>query len=148
MADFKTFLETTAHQETRKSLARLPAKHRALTRGFAFKFHTGDTLDGDDANIGRVDVTRQKKEITVASPWHYPREFALLHEVGHLVWAKFVKGTPLEKKWMAVYRASKGRVRDNAEECFCHAYSQTYGVNKMKKFAIPSWERFIRALPK
>jgi hypothetical protein len=68
MADFKTFLETSAHQETRKSLARLPAKHRALTRGFTFKFHTGDTLDGDDENIGRVDVSRKKKQIAVASP--------------------------------------------------------------------------------
>lgn len=147
MEDFKLFLETTAHQEAQKSLRRIPAAHRRLTRGFSFKFHTGDTLDGDDESIGKV-VTGPRKAITVASPWYYPREFALLHEVGHLVWAKYVKGTPLEKKWRAAVSGAKKPVKQNDEELFCHSYAQYFSVNKMQKYNIPRWMAFVKSLPK
>src|SRR5262249_38344282 len=125
----------------------LPASHRALVRGFAIKFVNQPTIPGDDQHIGKVQ-DKPTKSITLAAPSFYPREFALLHEIGHLVWNKFVKGTGLEKKWLTIYKNTKGRVRQNAEECMCHAYASYYGHNKVEKHNFPAWDEFIRNLPK
>src|SRR5689334_22363781 len=100
MLTFLQFLESH-ESDAKQSLSLLPEKHRKLAKGFRLKFHHAGTLPGDGEHIGKVQDSPDKS-ITVASPWYYPREFALLHEVGHLVWAKYVKGTSLEKKWQTI----------------------------------------------
>jgi hypothetical protein len=147
MDQFRQFLETTAHTEAIRSVRKLPAAYRKLLRGYTFRFQTGGTLKGDGDHIGVVQNTPTKK-IVVASPWFYPREFALLHEIGHLVWAKYVAGTPLEKKWRSACSGAKTKIKQNAEEVFCHVFSQYYSTNKLVKFDYPHLLSFIRSLPK
>jgi hypothetical protein len=146
MGEFREFIESN-ESDAKASIRKLPRSHRALVRGFSLKFHPSGTIKGDDGHIGKVEDA-PKKRITVASPWFYPREFALLHEIAHLVWAKFVKGKPLEKKWLRIYKNTKGRVKQNAEECFCHAYANYYGHNQILKHDHQAWDDFIRHLPK
>jgi len=147
MGEFKDYVESN-HSDAKASIRKLPTSHRNLVRGFAIKFVGHGTIPGDDQHIGMVK-DKPYKSITVAAPWYYPREFALLHEIGHLVWAKWIKGTKLEKRWLTIYKNTKGRVRQDAEECFCHNYAQFYSHNKMTKFDHGEpWADFIRNLPK
>lgn len=146
MAEFKHFMESN-DSDAKASLRKLPSSHRALVRGFPIKFVSTGTIPGDKNHIGKVQ-DKPSKSITVAAPWFYPREFALLHEIGHLVYAKWVKGTPLEKKWNKIAGSTKGRVKDNFEELFCHAYASFYSHNQITKHDHKNWDSFIRALPK
>jgi len=146
MGGFKKFIESN-ESDARSSIRKLPKSHRALVRGFRLKFVGTGTIPGDDQHIGKVQ-DKPHRSITVAAPWYYPREFSLLHEIGHLTWAKWVKGTDLEKKWLTIYKNTKGRVRQNAEECFCHAYASYYSHNKITKHDHAAWDNFIRNLPK
>ena len=147
MGHFKEYMESN-EGDARASIRSLPKSHRALVRGFSLDFHPSGTLKGDDSHIGKVEDMPGKNKITLASPWFYPREFALLHEIGHLVWAKYVKGTKLEKQWNAICGRTKGKVKQNNEEVFCHSYANTYSHNKVVKHDHGNLESFIRKLPK
>ena len=142
--EFKQFLEATEEQKNIKTmLAKIPKKHRNLVRGFKYEFIKGNTLDGDDENIGLCD--KCKKKLTIAGPWHYGREFTTLHEVGHLVWEML----PPEKKaeWKKVLKGTKGKhQRQNAEELFCMAYANTYAKHKDVIHDHPEWDQFIKKL--
>jgi hypothetical protein len=116
-------------------------------RGFDIKFQPNSTLKGDDEHIGRIE-NKPHKKITIAAPWFFPREFALLHEIGHLVWLKYIHGTPLEKQWKTLCKNTKGKVKQNSEEIFAHSYSTTYGHNKIEKHNHSKLIDFIMKLPK
>lgn len=135
-------------EDAKKSLSKLPKSHQQLANGFEIVFEPANTLQGDEAHVG-VIMTSPKRQIRVASPWRYGREFAFLHEIGHLVWAKYVKGTDLEKEWSRVVKLNPHRKKEEPdEENHSHAYANTYIKNKMVIHTHPAWDKFIRSLPK
>lgn len=145
MEGFKLFLEESAEKEAQESIKRLPKAHRELVRGYKFYFEPGCTLKHYPDSVGLVQLEGNKKIIKVAAPWNYGREFALLHEIGHLVYEKYMANNPkLKKKWQKIVDNTKHKVNQNAEELFCHAYANTYAKNKITKHDHDDWEKFIK----
>jgi hypothetical protein len=145
MMNFKTWLEGAEEdKDVRKTLAKVPKAHSALLRGYKFFWQDGNTLKNDPEHIGFIKGSPENI-VTIASPWNYGREYTLLHELGHLVWAKFV---PAEKReqWQHVVNNTKDKQNQNAEELFCMAYANTYANNKIEIHSHPEWERFIKSI--
>jgi hypothetical protein len=138
----------TEDGDVEKSLAKLPDSHRALVQGFKIEFEPHNTLKGDAGHVG-VIMTHPRKLIKVASPWNYGREFALLHEVGHLVYEKYVRGTDLEKMWEKIAGSVEHKKKNEPpEELFCHAYANFYAKHKITIHDHDAWNEFIGRLPK
>lgn len=136
-----------------KTLSRLPPSHAALVKGYHWKFHAGNTLNGDDQHVGYIDD--KAKEIAVAAPWNYGREFTILHEVAHKVWEKFIAPSrQLVHEWHQIVRKMTNKqkgddsLQQEPEELFCMSYAQHYAKNKIAKFENPLWQQFIANLPK
>jgi len=148
--DFKKFMlheAAGAIKETGdvdKTLKKLPKSHRELLKGYTISFQGGNTLKGDAGHIGENDL--EKKKIVVASPWNYGREFALLHEIGHIIYMSLMTSQPNKvEDWKKVVRNTKDeKVNQNVEELFCHAYANTYSKNKIEIHNHPTWEQFIK----
>jgi hypothetical protein len=139
--NFKQYMKDNSDIE--KSLAKLPEAHRKLVDGFHIKLEPGNTLRGDNGHVG-VIMTNPKRQIKVASPWNYPREFALLHEVGHLVFEKWVRGTKLEKEWKKICKLNPNRKKDESdEENWCHSYSNHFVKHKVITHTHPEWEAYF-----
>lgn len=139
-------------QDIKKTLAKLPPSHAALVKGYHWKFHAGNTLNGDTQHVGYVDDNT--KEIAVAAPWNYGREFTILHEVGHKVWENYIAPHPqLVHQWnhlvMHMTPEQKGNdtLKQEPEELFCMSYAQKYAENKIEKFDNPLWQKFIDQIP-
>lgn len=150
MTGFRSFLETLGvNGEIKDTLARLPKTHRALTKGYKFKFEDGCTLKGEKDAIGMIHLNNEKKrEIHVAAPWRYGREFAMLHEIGHLVYEKWMGGNKeLKAKWQKIVNGTKDKLNQSAEENFCHAYAATYCKNPPSIHDHEEWKKFIKDLP-
>lgn len=127
-----------------KTLSKLPPSHAALVKNYQWKFHPGNTLNGDDDHVGYVDDA--SKEIAVAGPWNYGREFTILHEVGHKVWEHFV--TPqMKQHWEHIVAHTKDKQNQEPEELFCMAYANHYAKNKIVIHTHKEWEDFIKRLP-
>ena len=128
-------------------LSKLPQHHSALVKGYHWKFHAGNTLNGDSQHVGYVDPN--SKEIAVAGPWNYGREFTILHEVGHKVWERYVQPTPkLEQMWSQIVARTKNRQDQPAEELFAMAYANHYVKNKIVIHTHPEWEQFVEMVSK
>ena len=150
---FRQFLETSymdeEKQDVQKTLAKLPPSHAALVNGFQWKFHAGNTLDGDTQHVGYMDSGN--REIAVAAPYNYGREFTILHEIAHRVWEHM--NSNLKRHWnqlaqdMTDHQKQDKSVNQEPEEKFCMAYAQHYAKNKLVKFANPKWDQFIAQLP-
>ena len=114
-----------------------------LIAKFKYNFLGSYTLKNDNQHVGLIDT--KNKKIVIASPWNYGREHTLLHEIGHLVWAKFVDDD-LRKQWESIVKATKMEKEDrqNAEELWCHAYASHFAKNKITKFSHPTWEKFVK----
>lgn len=140
---FKQFLLEAESQQKdiEKTLARLPKEHKKLLHGYKFKFQGNNNLKNDEDHIGYVD--EEKKVIMVAAPWRYPREFTLLHEVGHLVW-KYLVTPDMKKEWSKILKNTKNRQHQNDEEMWCQGYANTYSKNKIEIHNHPEWEKFIK----
>ena len=150
MTGFRLFVEAAGvNGEVRDTLAKLPKAHRALTKGYKFKFEDGCTLKGEKDAIGMIHLNDdKKKEIHVAAPWRYGREFAMLHEIGHLVYERYMgDNKELKAKWQKIVNKTKNKLHQPAEEIFCHAYANTYSKNKIEIHNHPEWEKFIKSLP-
>lgn len=149
MARFREFLQqqdgmAEEREDIRRTLAKLPASHANLVRGFSWKFHAGNTLNGDSKHVGYMDD--QDKEIAVAAPWNYGREFTLLHEIGHRVWERLPPD--LQKQWHYIVANTKNKQEQEPEELFCMAYANHYVKNRVVIHDHPEWHRFIEGLPK
>jgi hypothetical protein len=132
--------------DIKKTLSKIPPSHAALVRGYRWKFHPGNTLNGDDEHVGYVDDGQ--KEIAVAGPWNYGREFTILHEIGHKVWDNFVKNNPeLVRQWHHIVANTKNKQNQEPEELFCMAYANHFVKNKIVIHTHPEWDRFIEGLP-
>lgn len=141
---FRAYIEATeAMTDVSKTLTKLPKKHAQLVRGYKYDFKSDNTLDGK--HIGELDP--EKKKITVAAPWNYGRQYAVLHEIGHRVWENIVDDKK-KKEWMKIIKGTKNKQNQNAEELFCMAYADFYAKNKVVIHNHPEWENFIKSLPK
>jgi hypothetical protein len=149
MSSFKQYLidsEKSYKEEIKNTLKKLPKNHAALIKGFRFEFQGENTLKGDDGHVGLINP--KKKTITIASPWNYGREYTLLHELGHFVYASFM--TPeLKKQWVKLVKSTKMEKEDRQppEELFCMAYANHFAKHKHTMFTFPKWETFIENLP-
>lgn len=147
---FKDFIneadEKIDRSDLEKTLKKIPKSHRKLLRGYKYYCQAGNTLKDDNGSIGFNHL--HKKHISVAAPWNYGREFALLHEIGHTVWMKYMEPcAEMKKKWQDIVNKTKHKLKQNAEEQFCHAYANTYAKNKIEVHDFPEWEKFIKSLP-
>ena len=147
MINFKQFIECE-HEDVHQALKKLPVAHQKLAKGFKLTIEPDNTLKGDDGHVGEIIMHPKKKSIRISSPWNYGREFALFHEIGHLVWENYVKGTPLQKLWEKICDKTKDKKKDEpAEELFCHTYANTYIKFPLVIHYHPKWIEFIKKLP-
>ena len=117
-----------------KTLKKIPKSHKDLLKKYKVDFQDGNSLKGDNQHVGSLDMNR--KEIIIASPWNYGREWTILHEIGHVVYEEHInKNEALKEKWEAIVKRTKDKANQNAEELFCHAYANTYAQNKIEKHA-------------
>lgn len=143
MTGFRLFIEMEIKSEVEDSLEKLPKSHRTLTKGYKFKFESGCTLKGEKDAIGMIHLNdNKKKEIHVASPWRYGREFAMLHEVAHLVYEKFCD-KEWQEAWKKVVKKNKKRLKQNCEELWCHAYANHFVANKVVIHTHPDWDKYM-----
>lgn len=146
MKSFKNFVRED--EEVQKTLARLPKNIQTMLNGFEFRFYASNTLPGDDGHVGMV-VSEPKRIIHISAPWRYGRQFTLLHEIAHIVYAKYIKDTPSEKEWAKISLNTKGRKKDeNAEELFCHGFASMYSDYPVPIHDHPEWRKFIHNILK
>lgn len=131
-------------QDIEKTLSKLPPSHAALVKGYQWKFHAGNTLNGDDKHVGYVDDA--EREIAVAGPWNYGREFTILHEVAHKVWERFVS-PEMRQQWAQIVAHTKHKQEQEPEELFCMAYANHYAKNKIVIHSHKEWDQFIVKVP-
>jgi len=136
--NFKIFFESRKNGDLKNLLEKIPKGHRSLVDEFNFKYTPNNTINGDSKHIGVI----HKNKIEVAAPWNYGREFTTLHEIAHMVWAyKMTK--ELKKEWKKIVKNTKKKPKDEYEELFAMAYAQHYAKNKLSKYDIPIWDKFI-----
>jgi len=146
MQSFRKFLHRSEEEEDLNGmLEKIPQSHRDLVADYKFKLQGGNTLKDDGDHIGYMDSGTE--EIAVAAPWNYGREFALLHEVAHVVWENLVSDE-LRQKWQKIVNRTKEKQNQNAEELFCMAYANHFAKNKIVIHDHPEWHDFIKELPK
>jgi hypothetical protein len=144
MKSFKIFLENF-EQDTKTALKKLPKPHQKLVKDYKFKAEDGCTLKHYPDSIGLISLNGKEKIIKVAAPWHYGREFAFLHEIGHLVWQNLLSKEQKEK-WKTIANNTKNKLDQNTEELFCHAYAATYSKHPPTIHSHPSWVNFIKKI--
>jgi hypothetical protein len=148
MMEFKTFLEETEEKKNISStLKKIPMAHRSLVKDFKYTLQPKNTMNDDGENIGEVDP--RNKKITIAAPWNYGREFTMLHEIGHMVWATL--DNMQKKKWSELVKKIKNDPKRESqdqckEELFCMAYANTYANHKDKIHDHPEWEKFVKSI--
>lgn len=151
MVNFKDFfLESEEEENVKAMINKLPKAHAELLDGYKFKYQSGNTLKGDDENIGQI----YKDKITVAAPWVYGREMVTLHEISHLVyeylmtkklkkeWSELVAATKEEQK-KKIKKMSRNALDQNDEEIFAMAYASTYCKHPPATFLNKAWQDFI-----
>lgn len=147
MDNFKSYLKKQ-EEDVDKAIKRLPKKHQQLLQGYTVYFQDGNTLKGDNEHIGVVDT--EKKTINLAAPLRFSREFVLYHETAHLVWAAYIKGTPLEQEWNSLVKKYKTKGitkrKENTEEVFAHTYANSFCTYKNLLFNVKPLENFIKKL--
>lgn len=156
MSDFKLFLEAKIIDEegdVQKTLKKLPKSHRDLVAGYRISFIGKNTLS-DGQSVGSNHL--KNKKMVIASPWNFGREFALLHEIGHLVWEKLPEPTKHQWKQLVQKNSSKqiqqnpqakDSLKQNPEEIFCHCYANFYSKHKNVTYNNLQWMKFIKNLP-
>lgn len=145
--DFKIYFEQSENcdGEVRKTLKKIPKKHKNLIKGYKIVFQSGPTLKGDGGHIGFID--EEKKRITIAAPWNYGREYTLLHEIAHAVW-KYLVDEKRREEWKSIVKNTKEKQKQNAEELFCMAYANEYANHEHVIHTHEAWSKFIKRLPK
>lgn len=140
---FVEFEESEEKSDIGRTLSKIPPSHADLVRGFNWKFSAGNTLKGDDQHIGYIDT--RSKEIAVAAPWNYGREFTVLHEIAHQVWDNLM--TPEQKSmWENIVANTKNKQNQSPEELFCMAYANFYAKNKITIHDHPEWNNFVKGM--
>ena len=139
--DFKQFLES-ANPDLDETLHKLPKKVQALLKNYKFKFVGENNLKNDKEHVGLLDP--DKNTITVAAPWNYGREMAVLHEVGHLF---FNTLKPTQKQqWENIVKKTKEKQEQSPQELFCFAFANYFVHMKVEIHTHLEWEKFIKKL--
>lgn len=129
--NFRLFIENFEYStnDVNKTLEKIPKSHRKLVADFKIEFEPYNTLKNDSKHIGFYD--ENKKLIKISAPWNYSREYALLHEIGHLVWNKL----PNDKidVWLKLTKDNKNK-KENQVELFCQFYANKYAKNKLETY--------------
>lgn len=148
--NFKLFLENSEHynSDIKKTLNKLPKKHRDLIKNYQIKFEPKNTLKNDSNHIGLID--EKNKIIKIAAPWNYSRSFTLLHEIAHAVW-KYVVKEDQKKQWNKIFKEQKKNMKhdsinQSAEEIFAMAYANFYSKHKLLTYDNKAWNFFISKL--
>ena len=112
------------------------------------KYNNGTTLD--KKNVGLKCGTK----ISIASPWHYSKEFVTLHELGHVVWED--SKPKIRNKWKKLLNRtikdhkknskSKSSLNQSPEEIFCMAYASSYSKHPSSVFYNTKWIKFIKSI--
>jgi hypothetical protein len=141
--NFKIFLENSENYsaDVKETFKKLPRKHFSLIKDYKVEFEPNNTLEGDSGHIGFID--EEKKQIKIAAPWNYGREFTLLHEVGHAVW-KYLVNQKKRKEWNEIVKQTKDKQKQNDEELFCMAYANYYAKHKIEIHNHENWNKFIK----
>jgi hypothetical protein len=154
MKKFQEFLESKNNEEANATIKQLPEKHQKLLKGYKIEFEKDCHLKGYPDSIGLIHLGDPKnKKIHIAAPWRYGREFALLHEIAHLVWSVDLSDKQKED-WKEVVKLTRKNLKkydpdvakQNEEELFCHAYAQFYSKNKVLKYNHKKWDLFIEKI--
>ena len=131
-------------EDAKKTLGRIPKRHRELVKDYKLIFQPSNCLKGDEKHIGFIN--EKDKTITIAAPWNYGREYTLLHEVGHAVW-KFLVSKEKREEWGKILAPVKAKNKkdlgQNDEEIFCMIYAQVHAKNKVKKYDHEKLEKFV-----
>jgi hypothetical protein len=146
MKGFKQYV--TEDEDVANTIAKLPKDFQELVKGYKFLFEPHNTLKGDDGHVGMI-TNKPKKIIRIAGPWRYSRDFVVLHEIAHLVYEAYIRGTSLEKEWEIIAKNTKNKKEDEtAEELMCHAFAATYCEHPPVIHYHPEWVKFIKKLSK
>lgn len=146
MQSFKLWLENEEEDDVKKTIKKLPQTHQNLVKGYSITFQAGNTIKGDDNHVGLIKNS-PKKIMIIAAPYFHSREYVVLHEIAHLVWATFM--TPkLKKNWGKIASKNKNNSPQNDEEEFCMSYAQYFAANKLTKYNFKEREEFIAQLVK
>lgn len=143
---FRRYIEIEESEEEsdiRRTLSKIPRRHADLVKGFNWKFSAGNTLKGDDQHIGYIDT--RSKEIAVASPWNYGREFTVLHEIAHQVYDNLIDDQT-KAAWKKIVANTQNKQNQSPEELFCMAYANYYAKNKITIHDHPEWNNFIKGM--
>lgn len=144
--NFKNFIiESNEYEkDIKRTIAKLPSKWQKLLKGYKFKFQPGNTLKGDDGHVGVLDP--EKKTVTLAAPWRFGREFTLLHEFAHQVWATL--STDIKKEWKKIFNKAnkKEHHQPSAEELFCMVFAASVCEHPPVTFHKKEWISFIKKL--
>lgn len=153
MTTFREFLQQINSNDqatdVKKTLNKLPSSHSNTISGFNWKFHPGNTLNGDDEHVGYMDDGN--KEIAVAAPWNYSREMTALHEIAHKIWEKL--NEIVKKQWVELVTKTNDNpnnepaLKQGPEELFCMAYASTYAKHPPVTYYKEPWIKFIKNLP-
>lgn len=144
MQGFKKYLK---NEETKNLIGKLPKNYQKLVSSFEIKFLPSSTLPGDEKHVGLV--TTQPNKITLASPVNWGRSFVLYHEIGHLVYEKYVRGTPYEQEWISIAKNTKNTKKDESpEELFAHSFANRFVEYPHVIFDHPTWTKFFDELIK
>jgi hypothetical protein len=142
--NFKLFLESSESEDIKRTLNKLPKKHRELVKNYKINLQGGNTLKGDKEHIGELDGNN--KNITVAAPYHFSRETTFLHEIAHQVWESLPE--TLKQQWTKIIKKTKHPTHQNPEEMFCMCYATHYVKNKLVTYVNPKWDAFIKKISK
>ena len=132
-------IKSEEEKNVEATLKKIPKKHADLVRGFNLKFTPNNTLKNDKNHIGYIF----KKDIVVAAPYNYGREFTLLHEIAHMVWEKVID-KKIKKEWNFIYKKYEKELNQNPEEGFCMTYANMHVKHKLKTYDKPELEKFIK----
>lgn len=141
--NFRSFINESNKnmEDIRKTISGLPKSHAELVKGYKFIFQPDNTMKGDKGHVGLIDT--EKKHIILAAPYNYGREWVLLHEIGHLIWAKMVSKKQKEE-WTKIVRKTKNKAKDTDEELFSMAYANHFAKNKIVIHNHEEWDKFVK----
>lgn len=137
--NFKLFIENLEYSidDFNKTLKKIPKKHQEVVSSFKIEFEPHNTLKNDSKHIGFYD--EEKKLIKISAPWNYSREYALLHEIGHLVWNR-MSNKEIDS-WNELTKNKKDKV-----ELFCQTYANNYAKNKLEKYKDKKLMNFVKKI--
>jgi ABC-type Mn2+/Zn2+ transport system ATPase subunit len=147
---FKQFIKESDIRDIESTINNIPESHKKLIKNYEIKFDKENTLKKDSNHIGYIN--EKEKIINIASPWHYSKEFTLLHEIAHMVW-KYILSDQQINDWNKITKTTKIKniskkaiksLNQNPEEIFCMAYANFYSRHTLLTYNSNKFNNFIK----